>query len=245
MKNKELINYLCLSGILSFIFYLLHDIIGSLHYPSYNWMSQAVSDLTATDAPSFIIANGYSKIYGIFSCLCCSLLCILIKNDKSKLLRIGIYAFTIMNYISAIGYSLFPLSSTGYDNTIQSFIHVYVITTLVVLLSIISLVLIAIGSLKKKDKHKMLGIMSIIFLSLMFIGTIGSSIVPKDYFGITWIVSVILCFFLGPIMGIITRFSEGKIVAGILRLFFGWNIVWLIDFLLILFTGKILRVVNF
>ena len=46
-------------------------------------------------------------------------------------------------------------------------------------------------------------------------------------------------------MGIITRFSEGKIVAGILRLFFGWNIVWLIDFLLILFTGKILRVVNF
>ena len=67
----------------------------------------------------------------------------------------------------------------------------------------------------------------------------------KDYFGITWIVSVILCFFLGPIMGIITRFSEGKIVAGILRFFFGWNIVWLIDFLLILFTGKILRVVNF
>ncbi|MBQ7160020.1 MAG: hypothetical protein IJS09_11455 [Treponema sp.] len=67
----------------------------------------------------------------------------------------------------------------------------------------------------------------------------------KDYFGISWIVSVLLCLFLGPLMGIIARFSEGKIVAGILRLFFGWNIVWLIDFLLILFTGKILRVVNF
>lgn len=66
----------------------------------------------------------------------------------------------------------------------------------------------------------------------------------KDYFGISWIVSVILCIFLGPILGIVARFSEKKYVAGLLRLFFGWNIVWLIDFLLILFTGRILRVVN-
>ncbi|WP_294430067.1 hypothetical protein [uncultured Treponema sp.] len=67
----------------------------------------------------------------------------------------------------------------------------------------------------------------------------------KDYFGLPWLVSVILCLFLGPIMGILARFSEGKIVAGLLRLFFGWNIIWVIDFILILFTGKILRVVNF
>ena len=67
----------------------------------------------------------------------------------------------------------------------------------------------------------------------------------KDYFGLPWLVSVILCFFLGPLMGILARFSEGKIVAGLLRLFFGWNIIWLIDCILILFTGKILRVVNF
>ena len=66
----------------------------------------------------------------------------------------------------------------------------------------------------------------------------------KDYFGLPWLVSVILCIFLGPIMGILTRFSEGKIVAGLLRLFFGWNLVWLIDFLCILFTKSILRVVN-
>ena len=56
--------------------------------------------------------------------------------------------------------------------------------------------------------------------------------------------SVILALFLGPIMGILARFSEGKIIAGILRLFFGWNLVWLLDFILVLFTGKILRVIN-
>ena len=66
----------------------------------------------------------------------------------------------------------------------------------------------------------------------------------KDYFGLNRIVSIILCFFLGPILGIIARFSEGKIVAGLLRLFFGWNLVWLIDFILIIVNGKILRIIN-
>ena len=66
----------------------------------------------------------------------------------------------------------------------------------------------------------------------------------KDYFGLPRLVSVILALFLGPIMGILARFSEGKIIAGILRLFFGWNLVWLLDFILVLFTGKILRVIN-
>ena len=184
MKKKKLINWLCLSGILSVIFYLLHDIIGAINYPGYNWMSQAVSDLTSTDAPSFIIARGYSSIYGIFSCLCCALICILINNEKSKLFKIGVYLFSIMNYISAIGYSLFPLSSAGYDGSIQSFIHVYIITTLVVMLSIISLISIAVGSLKGKEKHKLLGILSIISLLLMFIGAVGSQNVSKDIFGL-------------------------------------------------------------
>jgi hypothetical protein len=66
----------------------------------------------------------------------------------------------------------------------------------------------------------------------------------KDYFDLPRLVSIILCIFLGPLMGIFARFSEGKILAGLLRLFFGWNLVWLIDFILILFTGKMLRVVN-
>lgn len=56
----------------------------------------------------------------------------------------------------------------------------------------------------------------------------------KDYLGLPWIVSVILCLFLGPIMGIIQRACDGKWLAVILRLLFGWNIVWLIDFILIL-----------
>ena len=182
MKNKKLIQWLCLSGIMSTFFYLLHDIIGAMYYPNYNWLSQAVSDLTAKDAPSFIIANGYITIYGVFNCLCCAVVSILMENKKNKILKTGVYIFTIMNFISAVGYALFPLSSAGFDGTVQSIIHVYIITTLVVLLSIISLILIAIGALK--EKHNTLGALAILTLILMFIGAVGSGIVPKDYFGV-------------------------------------------------------------
>ena len=184
MEKKKLINWLCLSGILSIIFYLLHDIVGAMNYPGYNWMSQAVSDLTATDSPSFIVSSGFVTIYKILSCLCLALLCILIRNEKKKTLRLGVYLFSIMNFISAIGYALFPLSSSGFDGSIQSIIHIYVLTALVVLLSIISLIIIAVGSLKGENKHKLLGILSIISLMLMFIGAVGSQNVSKEIFGI-------------------------------------------------------------
>ena len=49
----------------------------------------------------------------------------------------------------------------------------------------------------------------------------------KDYFGMSYIVSVILAIIpiTSLILGILTRFSEGKIVAGLLRLLLGWNII--------------------
>ncbi len=182
MKNKKLINYLDLSGVASIVFYLLHDIVGAMNYPGYNWTSQAVSDLTATDAPSFVIASGFVTVYKILSCLCCALLCVLIGGEKKKSLRLGVYLFAIMNFISAIGYALFPLSSAGYDGSPQSFVHVYVLTALVVLLSIVSLVLIAVGALK--SRYRLLGVLAIFALALMFIGAVGSGSVPKEVFGI-------------------------------------------------------------
>lgn len=177
MKNK--INWFCLTGILALIFYLLHDIIGAMNYPNYDWLSQAVSDLTATNSKSYIIANGLSSIYGIFSCLCCTMVYISMK-EESKKFKIGVFIYMIMCYVSAIGYSLFPLTGSGYDGTIQSFIHVYIITTIVVLSSIISLILIYLGA---KNEHKIISRTAILSLLFMFLGSIGTAIVPKEYFG--------------------------------------------------------------
>ena len=182
MKKRKLINYLCLVGILSLVFYILHDVVGTLNYPGYNWTREAVSDLTATDSPVYVLSHGLSVVHGIFSCICCTLVCILVQKEKKKSLRLGVYLFTIMGFISSIGYTLFPLSSKGYDGSFQSFVHVYILTALVVLLSIISLILISVGAFK--SKKKLLGTLSIVALLLMFFGAAGSGILPKSVFGI-------------------------------------------------------------
>ncbi len=68
----------------------------------------------------------------------------------------------------------------------------------------------------------------------------------KDYFGLGRILSIILAIIpvTAWILGICTRISEGKIVAGIIRIFFGFNIVWLIDLILMIVNGRILRLIN-
>ncbi len=116
MKRKKLINWLCLSGTVSLMLYILHAVVGAMHYPGYEWMSQAVSDLTAKNAPSFMVANGLASVYGLFACLSCILVCIIIEGKGNKVLRLGIYTFAVMNWVSGIGYALFPLSDSGYSH---------------------------------------------------------------------------------------------------------------------------------
>ena len=69
----------------------------------------------------------------------------------------------------------------------------------------------------------------------------------KDYFGLGRLLSIILAIIpvTSLILGILTRFQEKKYVAAILRLVLGWNIIWVLDLILMIFTGKILRLINF
>ena len=68
----------------------------------------------------------------------------------------------------------------------------------------------------------------------------------NDYFGLGRLVSIILAIIpiTALVCGIITRFKEGKIVAGILRLILGWNLIWLIDLILMIVNGRIMRLLN-
>ena len=65
----------------------------------------------------------------------------------------------------------------------------------------------------------------------------------SDYFGLSYIVSLILAIIpvTSWICGAVTRFQEGKIVAGLLRLLLGWGIIWLIDLILMIVSKHILR----
>ena len=68
----------------------------------------------------------------------------------------------------------------------------------------------------------------------------------KDYFGLSWIVSLILAIipFTSWICGAITRLQEGKIVSFLLRLLLGWGIIWLLDLVFMILQHKICRLLN-
>jgi hypothetical protein len=68
-----------------------------------------------------------------------------------------------------------------------------------------------------------------------------------DYFGMGRLLGIIFAIIpiTSWIFGFVTRFKEGKIVAGILRLLLGWNIIYILDLILMIFKGKILRLINF
>ncbi|MBR4123992.1 MAG: hypothetical protein IKR12_00280 [Clostridia bacterium] len=67
----------------------------------------------------------------------------------------------------------------------------------------------------------------------------------KDYFGLSWIVSLILAIIpvTAWICGMVTRFQEGKIVAGIIRIFGGW-LIWILDLIFMLTHHSICRLLN-
>lgn len=66
----------------------------------------------------------------------------------------------------------------------------------------------------------------------------------KDYFGLSWLVSLILAIipFTSWILGAITRLKEGAIIAFILRLLLGWNIFWLLDLIFMILNHSICRI---
>ncbi|MBE7073948.1 MAG: hypothetical protein E7379_02535 [Clostridiales bacterium] len=68
----------------------------------------------------------------------------------------------------------------------------------------------------------------------------------KDYFGLGKLISIILAIIpvTAWILGALTRFKEGKLVAGIIRIIGLGVILWVIDLVLMIKDGKILRLLN-
>lgn len=64
-----------------------------------------------------------------------------------------------------------------------------------------------------------------------------------DYFGLSWIVSLILAIIpvTSWVCGILTRIQDGKIVAAIVRIFFGFNLIWLLDLIFMILQKHIFR----
>ena len=158
-------NYCGLLGIVALLSYTVAVVFSPLDYLGYNWMAQAVSDLSASNAPSLGLWNQLSSLYNICTLICAMMVCAGIQGKGSRLLRSGIYLFTAREWISAVGFSMFPLSDSGYAGTFQDKMHI-LSTILVVLLSIVSLVMLIIAGTKRKE-YRSFGVFARIALGLM------------------------------------------------------------------------------
>lgn len=180
--KKTLTQKLGLLGVLSFLSYTAAVVFAPLAYPGYNWMAQAVSDLSAADAPSLALWNQLSAVYNACEVVCVTVVCIGMQGRKTRLLRTGICLFAVMEWVSAIGYRMFPLSSSGYAGAFQDVMHMAV-TAVVVLLSIVSLSVIIVAGAKSRDCRSY-GVCAAAALGMMLVGALGMKLVPAGYFGV-------------------------------------------------------------
>ena len=200
--KKRLINWFGLTGIIALISYTAAVIISPKAYPGYNWMAQAVSDLSAENAPSRMLWDQIAALYGTCSVVCATCVSIFVSDRKisTKLFRVGIYLFTAMNWVSGVGYKMFPLADSGKEiASFQEVMHI-VVTAAVVLLSIVSLVCLIFAGFRK-DGIRRIGIRALIAMVMMFIGSAGTGIVPPEYFGIVERFSVFAAVGFNAVLG--------------------------------------------
>ncbi|ORX84287.1 hypothetical protein BCR32DRAFT_266419 [Anaeromyces robustus] len=169
-------------GIISLLSYTAMVLFSPLAYPDYDWKSMAISELSADGSPSKVLANQLNSLFGPCAILSVMAICIEIINCPSKLMKFGIYSFTLMEWITQIGYNMFPWVTDGSVTHPQNIMHL-IITVLVVILSLISLIVISLAS-KNFEQLKSLSIWSIVCLIAMLIGPIGTGLLPKSVFGI-------------------------------------------------------------
>ena len=180
MMEKR-VRMLGILGIISLLSYTAMVVFSPLAYPGYDWLSMAVSDLSAEGAPSKELASQLHALFGPCGLVSVMAVCVGVAGCKSKVMKWGIYSFAAMEWVCSVGYDLFPWVSGAPASNPQNVMHLGV-TVLVVVLSLASLVLVAIGA--GKEQMKSLGIWAIICLVAMMMGPMGTALLPKTVFGL-------------------------------------------------------------
>ncbi|MBQ9006526.1 MAG: DUF998 domain-containing protein [Atopobiaceae bacterium] len=184
--RRQLINWMGMAGVVSLLSYTAAVVLASQAYPGYDWMSQAVSDLSATTAPSRALWDQLASPDGVCSVVSatCAAIVVTEREVSTKTFRAGVCLFALMRWVSDVGYGLFPLSEAGVGMPVfQDVMHVYVVTTAVVLLSIASLSLLIVAG-RQDQGVRMLGRAAALALAMMLVGAVGQGLVPLAYFGV-------------------------------------------------------------
>ena len=201
--RKPLIHWLGLTGIFALLSYTAAVVFSPMAYPGYSWMAQAVSDLSAEAAPSRQLWNQLAAPYNICGVVCATCVALFVSEKRvaSRLFRAGIFLFMAMNWVSAVGYGMFPLADGGKEiASFQEIMHMAV-TAAVVLLSIASLVCLIIAGCREKTVSG-IGRWAAAALAMMMVGSIGTGVVPPEYFGIVERFSVFAAVGFNAVLGV-------------------------------------------
>ena len=168
-------------GLISLLSYTAMVLFSPLANPGYDWMSMAVSDLSAEGAPSQMLADRLNALFGPCGIVSIMAVCVAVYGCKSKSFRWGIFCFAAMEWVCNVGYKMFPWVINAPDSNPQNVMHL-IVTALVVIFSLAALILIAIGA--GKEGMRSLQTWALICLAMMLIGPLGTALLPKSVFGI-------------------------------------------------------------
>ena len=109
-------------GILSFLSYTAMVLFSPLAYPGYDWMTMAVSDLSAVGAPSERLACQLNALYSPCALVCAMGVCIaalilfIIGARKEGIKSLSIWAAICLVFMcgGAIGTGMLPKSVFGF-----------------------------------------------------------------------------------------------------------------------------------
>ncbi|MGL5676552.1 MAG: DUF998 domain-containing protein [Cellulosilyticaceae bacterium] len=158
-------------GMLGVIAYVTHTTLGRILWKGYNPITTDISSLTAVGAPNRALLSVFTGIYGLAMLFFCVGLVMKAYRKYGLSVRIGYSLLLVMQVVSAVGYSLFPLSGDKTVMNVQNTMHI-VVTVLVVATTVASGYFLAWGYLKH-EKMKRLG--WFIFVSAIVITFAGAS----------------------------------------------------------------------
>lgn len=193
------VRHLGIFGVMSLLSYTSMVIFSSLAYPGYDWLRMAVSELSAVGAPSASLAASLNALFGPCAVVSIMGVCVSLTGVRSCLLKRGIILFAVMEWLTVVGYQMFPFVQGAPLTTFQNIMHLMV-TVDVVLLSIISMVLMILGT--RKHSFKRLHKATIICFLMMMGGAIGTGVMPKAVFGLFERFSTFSVVIMNAVLGI-------------------------------------------
>lgn len=203
------LNRLGIFGVISFLSYTAMVVFSPLAYPGYDWMSMAVSDLSAEGAPSQALAGQLNTLFGPCAIVSVMAVCVAASGFRSRSLKAGIFSFAAMEWICIVGYTMFPWVMDAPDTDVRNVLHL-IVTALVVILSLASMILIAYGAVK--EDMRSLSCWALACLLAMLAGPLGMALFPKSVFGIFERFSTFSAVVFNAVLGVYLftgRFDKG------------------------------------